>query len=127
MLAWLVALACITSAPSARASDDAKNSNAPPKLAEQDIWLRWQAAHEAHEATTATVSTEGTPTRFNKASGLLGIEVRNPNGERLGRIKDLVIDWRTDHVAYAVISTGSSNKLLAVLWPRWRRLLIRKT
>jgi sporulation protein YlmC with PRC-barrel domain len=83
-------------------------------LAEQDIWLRWEAAQEAHGMTTATVSSEGTVTRSDKASGLLGMEVRRPNGERLGRIKDLVIDWRTDHVAYTVISTGSSDKLLAV-------------
>ena len=79
-----------------------------------DIWLRWEAAHDARDTTIATVSTEGMPTRFDKASGLLGMEVRRPNGERLGRIKDLVIDWRTDHVAYTVISTGSSDKLLAV-------------
>ena len=104
----------MTSAARVKASDDVKNSNTRPQLAEQDIWLRWEAAHEARDTTTATVLTEGIPTRFDKASGLLGVEVRNPNGERLGRIKDFVLDRRTDHIAYSVISTRSSDKLLAV-------------
>ena len=48
------------------------------------------------------------------------MDVRNQNDEHLGHIKDLVIDWKTEQVSYAVISTapkvllGIDEKLLAV-------------
>jgi sporulation protein YlmC with PRC-barrel domain len=65
-------------------------------------------------------SSEGPPTRADKASGILGMKVRNQNNQYLGRIKDLVIDWKTEQVSYAVLSTGGmppfgmGGKLLAV-------------
>ena len=48
------------------------------------------------------------------------MDVRNQNDEHLGHIKDLVIDWKTEQVSYAVLSTapkglfGMGGKLLAV-------------
>lgn len=125
---WLAALLCLTLSPGARAADNAdapKASNsqetgAEPKLAEQDVWRRWKLAHDAHETSTDSRPSEGAPTRVNKASGILGMGVRNQNGEHLGHIKDLVLDWKTEQVSYAVISTapkggfGTGGKLLAV-------------
>jgi len=60
----------------------------------------------------------GTPTILNKASGLIGANVQNPQGEKLGEIKDLVIDLDKATVSYAVLATGGvlgiGEKLLAV-------------
>jgi sporulation protein YlmC with PRC-barrel domain len=76
--------------------------------------------HVPHEMGTETHSKEAAPTRVNKASGTLGMDVRNQNDEHLGHIKDLVIDWKTEGVSYAVISTaskalfGMGGKMLAV-------------
>jgi sporulation protein YlmC with PRC-barrel domain len=70
--------------------------------------------------TTTTATTEGVPAKFNKASGLIGMDVRNQSGEQLGHIKDIVIDLKSEKVSYAVMSTapkallGINEKLLAV-------------
>ena len=44
----------------------------------------------------------------NKASKIIGMEVRNMHNERIGKVKDLAIDTRTGRVAYAVVSAGGS-------------------
>jgi sporulation protein YlmC with PRC-barrel domain len=41
-----------------------------------------------------------------RASKLIGMDVRNAQGERLGEIKDLVIDVNNDRVHYAILSFG---------------------
>ena len=60
----------------------------------------------------------GAPTRFNKASKLIGTEVQNEQGENLGDIKDIVINLDKGTVSYAVLSSGGvlgvGEKLLAV-------------
>jgi sporulation protein YlmC with PRC-barrel domain len=52
------------------------------------------------------------------ASTITGDEVRNPKGEDLGSIKDLMIDLASGRVAYAVLSFGGflgfGDKLFAV-------------
>jgi sporulation protein YlmC with PRC-barrel domain len=61
--------------------------------------------------------TEGMPAKFNKASGIIGMDVRNHKDERLGEIKDVVFDLKSEKVAYAVLGTGGlldRQKLLAV-------------
>lgn len=51
---------------------------------------------------------------------LEGCEVVNLAGESLGEIQDIMIDVRSGHVAYAVLSFGGvlglGNKLFAVPW-----------
>jgi sporulation protein YlmC with PRC-barrel domain len=54
----------------------------------------------------------------NKASGLLGMEVRNQNNEKLGEIKDLVLDVKSGKISYAVLAVGGflgiGEKLVAL-------------
>jgi sporulation protein YlmC with PRC-barrel domain len=101
---WMAALVCLTLAQGTKAGDDAD----APK------------ASTSPEMSSETKTSEGAPAKFNKASGIVGMDVRNQKDERLGHIKDLVIDWKTEQVSYAVISTGSkvlldiNEKLLAV-------------
>jgi hypothetical protein len=58
LIPWLVVLCCLGLAPAVKATDAAAPANAShsrakataPKLAEQDIWLRWKLAHNRHKA-----------------------------------------------------------------------------
>jgi len=60
LVPWLAVLFCLGLAPAAKATDAAAPPNAPhsravatpPKLAEQDVWLRWKLAHDRHKADT---------------------------------------------------------------------------
>jgi len=124
----MAALICLTLTQGAKAGNavDAPKaaispeSSPQPRLSEQDVWRRWEQAQAAHKTSAATHLKAGAPTKYNKASGLVGMEVGNQHGEHLGQIKDLIIDWQTEQVSYAVISTGSKTlfdskeKLLAV-------------
>ena len=59
-------------------------------------------------------------TRVLSASTLTGDSVRNPQGESLGKIEDLMIDLDYGQIAYAVLSFGGllgfGDKLFAVPW-----------
>lgn len=74
----------------------------------------------SHEMGHETKASENTPARYNKASGIIGMDIRNQSDEHLGHIKDVVFDLKTERVSYAVISTapkimmGIDEKLLAV-------------
>jgi sporulation protein YlmC with PRC-barrel domain len=56
--------------------------------------------------------------RTDKASGILGMEVRNSENEKLGEVKDLVMDMSSGKVSYAVLSVGGflgiGEKLIAL-------------
>jgi sporulation protein YlmC with PRC-barrel domain len=124
----MAALFCLTLAQGTKAGDEAAAPKAAdaqerayqPKLSEQDVWRRWQLAHNSHATGSQTHPTEIASSKLNKASGIIGMNVRDQNHEHLGRIKDLVIDWNTDQVSYALISTrakmrlATDEKLLAV-------------
>ena len=54
------------------------------------------------------------------ASSLIGDDVRNPEGEDLGKLEEIMIDVDTGQVGYAVVSFGGflgmGDKLFAVPW-----------
>lgn len=56
--------------------------------------------------------------RLLSSSTLSGTNVKNLQGENVGEIKDLMIDWRNGTVAYAVLSFGGflglGEKLFAI-------------
>ncbi len=58
------------------------------------------------------------PTKFNRVHSLIGITVRDPQGEKLGTIKDVVLDLQSERVSYAVLASanllGTTEKLYAV-------------
>jgi sporulation protein YlmC with PRC-barrel domain len=113
LLPWMAGAACLTLATllTVKADDPASSGTATGTGAQRST----------DKATTTTAAgTEGVPAKFNKASGLIGMDVRNQSGEQLGHIKDIVIDLRSEKVSYAVMSTapkallGINEKLLAV-------------
>lgn len=58
--------------------------------------------------------------RVLSASTLEGDKVRNPAGENLGKVEDIMIDLQGGRVAYVVLSfggfLGAGDKLFAVPW-----------
>ena len=56
------------------------------------------------------------------ANTLIGEPVKNPEGEDLGRIKELMIDTGSGRIAYAVLSFGGflgfGDKLFAIPWDK---------
>ena len=73
------------------------------------------------EKTTADMNTNSQTSevlKINKGSSLIGIVVKSQQGEELGKIRDLVIDFNSGRVAYLVLDSASglfsSPKLHAV-------------
>ncbi len=66
------------------------------------------------------MTIHATPTILS-ASTIIGDSVRNPAGEDLGSIKELMLDVHNGRIAYAVLSFGGflgfGSKLFAVPWP----------
>lgn len=58
--------------------------------------------------------------RFLSSTTLHGDDVKNPQGDSLGDLKDLMIDTTTGKIPYGVLSFGGvlgmGNKLFAVPW-----------
>jgi sporulation protein YlmC with PRC-barrel domain len=56
--------------------------------------------------------------KINKASGLMGMEVRNHQNENLGNISDIVFDLNSGKISYVVLGVGGflgiGEKLIAV-------------
>jgi len=57
-------------------------------------------------------------TKSRSASTMIGSEVKNAAGEKLGKIEDFVLELETGRIAYAVLSFGGflhiGNKLFAL-------------
>jgi sporulation protein YlmC with PRC-barrel domain len=55
-----------------------------------------------------------------RASKVIGMEVRNEKGEKLGKVNDLVLDTKTSKIRYAALSFGGvlglGDKLFAIPW-----------
>jgi sporulation protein YlmC with PRC-barrel domain len=68
--------------------------------------------------TSSTTAAGGQVMKINKASQLVGMTVKNQQGEKLGKIDDIVIDLNGDKVAYCVLSVSqgafSTDKYHAV-------------
>src|SRR5262245_31767656 len=70
--------------------------------------------------TAGAFAAADVPWKLVKSSTFVGADVENPKGEKLGDIKDMVIDRATGRIAYAVVSFGGfmglGDKLFAVPW-----------
>jgi sporulation protein YlmC with PRC-barrel domain len=106
-LAFLILLAAGTLSYAQSAAQREQSSSNPPargtEASKGELKVSDQELH--NEVTDA-----------NKASKIIGMEVKNRENEKVGKVKDIVIDVQSGKVAYAVLSTGSfgSGKLIAV-------------
>ncbi|HTD86193.1 MAG TPA: PRC-barrel domain-containing protein [Candidatus Binatia bacterium] len=95
-----------------------------PVLAQQDQQSQQQQQQQQaseksqQELKVSEQEAKQQVTDVNKASKLMGMQVKNKEGEDLGKVKDLVIDFESGKIAYAVMSAGGTfgigGKLVAV-------------
>lgn len=75
-------------------------------------------ASDAKKTDQSTANQSGQPAKINKGSTLIGSTVKNEQGEDIGKVRDIVLDYSTDRVAYVVLASDSgllsSEKLHAV-------------
>ena len=55
------------------------------------------------------INQSSQPPQINKGSSLIGTTVKNQQGENLGKITDLVIDYDSERVSYVVLDSGAGN------------------
>lgn len=62
--------------------------------------------------------------RFLSASTLVGAEVRNPQDESLGDLKDVMVDSANGKIAYGILTFGGvlgiGTKMFAIPWDAFR-------
>jgi sporulation protein YlmC with PRC-barrel domain len=58
------------------------------------------------------------------ASKFIGGNIENPQGEKLGKLEDIMIDYQSGKIAYAILSFGGflglGEKLFALPWNKLR-------
>ena len=69
----------------------------------------------AQSASSITNQRSGAPAidSFNKASSVIGMAVEQSGGKLVGKVQDLVFDYESSKVAYAVLALGE-NRIVPV-------------
>ena len=111
---YLVAIFAALGTASVYAAEvEVKASADAPKVEAQ---VKGEADARANYKQEVRVESPVRP--INKAEKLMGMEVRNRENERLGEVKDLVLDLQSGKIAYATIAVGGflglGEKLIAV-------------
>lgn len=90
--------------------------NKPGQPGERQPEKTENRAYNDNKSPTTSQPKEGVPSQVNKARCLIGMKVCNQQDEKLGRIKDIVVDLQSGCVAYVVLSVGSPfrSKFVAV-------------
>jgi len=94
---------------------DVKEAQKEVKEAQKEV-----AQENKKEAVERAQVANESMQQVSRASKIIGTSVKNSKGEKLGDIKDLVLDPESGRMAYAVVSFGGvfgvGNKLFAVPW-----------
>lgn len=72
---------------------------------------RYQTPSSVSQNTAANESNGGEPAKIDRAHYVYGMAVKDPQGERLGKISDIVFDLKRDKVSYTVLSTENPSGL----------------
>jgi sporulation protein YlmC with PRC-barrel domain/osmotically-inducible protein OsmY len=104
--------------------------NNPEGYARSDAFISESSGADRDHETTTTIDEHRTirtspgassslaNSKTKRATDLIGMEVKNAQNERIGEIKDVVIDMSSGRVAYAVLDpagiSGMGDKLYAV-------------
>jgi sporulation protein YlmC with PRC-barrel domain len=71
--------------------------------------------------TTAAFAANDERADIYRASKIIGADVENPQGEKVGDIRDIVLDPATGRIRYAVLGAGGfmslGEKYFAIPWP----------
>lgn len=121
--AWLcgvvgLALACAELAVLSYADDKRPDNRAAPPRAQTAAPRNDPAAvNDNNRRNTGANKQNSSACRVREIDGMV---VRDPSGEELGKIEDLVINLHDGQVAYAALSFGGvlgiGNKLFAIPW-----------
>lgn len=83
-------------------------------------FLPGQDTPHENSPALATNTTKSHNTLRTKASELIGCNITNTKNESLGEIQDIVLDGKSEHIAYAVIAFGGflgmGEKYFAMPW-----------
>jgi sporulation protein YlmC with PRC-barrel domain len=80
-------------------------------------WMMAQAQNapvgggDQSQQPSASTNAPGQPLKINKCSELIGTTVENPQGDKLGKIDEVVVDFDNGRVSYCVLSV--EHKLFA--------------
>ncbi len=81
---------------------------------------RTDVMEEKQDVTEARVDLRRDLAQTHRAKTVIGMNVKNPQGEALGKIHDLVLNFDDGDIAYVVISSGGllgvGDTLRAVPW-----------
>lgn len=94
------ALLAVIALASGAASNAQDNNNAPPQVGRPDPGLGRQ--QEGRATDTAMTGTNRVM-KINKGSTFIGANVKNQQGEDLGKVHDVVIDFNSDKISYVVL------------------------
>lgn len=100
--------ACIAAPMTFTTSLRAQDAEGSARVGDHEVKARVNLPGDNANASAAetTSNLPGAPSDGNKASHLIGMEVRNAQHEDLGEIQDLVVDLQTGRITYAVLSVG---------------------
>jgi len=77
------------------------------RVGDTDVKVHSDHLRTGDRLSDLTTSAQVTPIgKANKTSSLIGMDVRNSQNEKLGEIKDMVVDLHSGKVAYVVLSVG---------------------
>jgi sporulation protein YlmC with PRC-barrel domain len=119
MAVWAIAALALASTSSIRAGETGIGAQSNTGASYEDKSPALQPYVPAPNYYRNRQATE-LPARSNRASGIIGMDVRNQENERLGTVKDVVFDLNSERVSYVVIATahtgflGTHEKLVAV-------------
>jgi len=86
----------------------AQNASGSTRVGDTELKGSVHTDHTLNERGAISASTDQVMPvgKANKASSLIGMDVRNSQNEKLGEIRDIVLDLHSGKVAYMVVSVG---------------------
>jgi sporulation protein YlmC with PRC-barrel domain len=116
-IAMLSVLNLVLSAPAFAANVEEKRQELQEQ--QQDVQEKRQELRQEQRERRAEATKN--LQQMHKASKVVGADVKNREGEKLGKIEELVLDLPLGEIAYAVISGGgvggAGEQLHAIPWP----------
>jgi sporulation protein YlmC with PRC-barrel domain len=118
LLVAVAANGLLADPPPSTGSTLGEEQAAPPRESVRP--LAEQEGDVSDEARTKECAAKQTDCKACRASDLIGMSVKNKEGQDLGSVKDLVFDPKTGTIRYAALSRGGilgiGEKLVAVPW-----------
>lgn len=67
------------------------------------LWAQGNSSMATSQSGTVVANQNQPPAAVNKARDLIGMKVRNQNNEKLGKVKDVVLDLQSGRIDYVVL------------------------